>query len=71
MLPSFCTLSLESMDEQTDTHHVMITADKNESSIFFDLSGVPLRQLFTCKIFAYRCTDDSSLLAAFDLSKFL
>ena len=56
---------------QTDTHHVTITADRNESSIYFDLSSVPLRRLFTCKIFAYDCTDDSSLLTAFDLSKFL
>ena len=63
---------LESIDVQSGHSIQMnITADTDSSTIYFNLSSIPLRRLFTCKIRAYGCTDISSLLAAFDLSMFL
>ena len=63
---------LESTDDlAAHDLQMTVTAVTNNSTIYFNLSSVPTKRLFTCKIFAYGCTDNSSLLATFGLSKFM
>ena len=69
-IPSFYSLSLQSLDGLEDMDHVETTATIEQSVLTLEVvSGLPFRRLWNCTVLAYGCQESN--ISNDELSEFL